>query len=411
MDGIKSLTSIQLPQISGPGPEYFAMPGRDRNTRLFLFLHDAIKSVPAVGKIKSVLEADQRISKLLSDGLVATGGGGGSRLELDTLVAWFVNYASNHNIAEATEKLVEYLKADEVNYLAVIWVVGVEVESAVKITDDVDLVPISLMPDNSDREYFEQHEFNFLSAGVVKPKAALVAKSRTTKVLANEPAKESKKNSDRIQTIFKSLHDNALLLNLLPELACIANYSTSYLEESVPPGPFGGRGGSRPIQDIAGTHKITKATAIMLADHNYNELLNSFSSLTGRDLERWTLIISRLSQAKRRSEIADKVLDLCIAMEMAIMGDHGHREQLSLTFRLRGARVLSDDAGERKKIHDELKAIYDYRSKVAHSGGITQIERNHLQENIDRYEALASNICSTILIKGKDLKWDEVLLS
>jgi len=397
--------------MADPGPEYFAAPGRDRNTRLFLFLHDAIKSVPAIGNIKSILEADERIKKLLSGGLVATGGGGGSKLELDTLVAWFVNYASNHNIADATDKLEAYLNAEEVNYLAVIWVVGLEAESIIRISGNVDLVPISLMPDNSDREYFEQHDFNFLSSGVVKPKAALVARSSTTKVLANDPSKEDKKNRARIQSTFQALYNNALLLNLLPELACIANYSTSYLEESVPPEPFGGRGGSRPLQDIAGTHKMTKATTEIMTTHNYSDLLKSFNSLTGKELERWRLIISRLSQAKRRFEIADKVLDLCIAMEMAIMSDHGPAEQLSLTFRLRGARILSNDPDERKKIHDQLKAIYGYRSKVAHSGGITQKELENLQSSIDQYEALASNICSTILLKGGNLKWEEILLS
>ena len=76
--------------------------------------------------------------------------------EIDTLVAWFVNlYATNHNIVDATEKLEMYLDAKEVDYLAVIWVVGLdEVESTIKLTDAVDLVPISLMPDNSDREIF-----------------------------------------------------------------------------------------------------------------------------------------------------------------------------------------------------------------------------------------------------------------
>jgi hypothetical protein len=411
MDDIKSLKSIELPQIAGPGPEYFAMPGRDRNTRLFLFLHDAIKSVPAVGKIKSVLEADQRVQKLISNGLVATGGGSGSRLELDTLVAWFVNYATNHNITDATEKLEEYLAAKEVGYLAVIWVVGLEVESTIKLTDTVDLVPISLMPDNSDREYFEQHEFNFLNSGVVKPKAALVARSSTSKVLANDPAKESKKNGEKIRSTFESLYDNALLLNLLPGLACIANYSTSYLEGSVPPGPFGGMGGSRPLQDIAGTHKMTKATTGMITKHKYDEFLKSFSSLKGIELERWRLIISRLSQAKRRWEIADKVLDLGIAMEMALINDTGHREQLSLTFRLRGARILTKDASKRKKIYNDLKDIYDYRSKVAHNGAISQQDRERLKSNIDRYEILASNICSTILLKGKNLDWENILLS
>ena len=84
---------------------------------------------------------------------------------------------------------------------------------------------------------------------------------------------------------------------------------------------------------------MTKATAGMMTKHGYDELFKSFSLLTGKELERWRLIISRLSQAKRRWEMADKVLDLGIAMEMAIISDPSHRDQLSLTFRLRGARI------------------------------------------------------------------------
>jgi hypothetical protein len=98
-------------------------------------------------------------------------------------------------------------------------------------------------------------------------------------------------------------------------------------------------------------------------------------------------------------------------MEMAIISDPSHRDQLSLTFRLRGARILTNDATERKKIYDDLKDIYEYRSKVAHNGAITRQDRDRLQDNINRYEALASNICSTILLKGKSLKWEEILLN
>ncbi|OGL37128.1 hypothetical protein A3E49_00680 [Candidatus Saccharibacteria bacterium RIFCSPHIGHO2_12_FULL_49_19] len=402
---LAKIENINLPDFSVPGPEYYGF-GRDHNTRLFLYLHDALQS-PEGARIKEILGKDSRVQALVSSALVSTGGGGGSKPELDTLAMWFIYYASIKGIPEAVKSLEAYLAASKIEYTAAAWVTGIEADQKVELVESVELVPIGLMPPSSDKEYFEEIEFSFHGNRTVKPRAALTLRGQTPKIFSSTP---SQANGERLGLVFGLLADSALVLNLIPGLSCLHGFTTSYLDDSVPMGPLGGRGGSIPNYDVSSVSKMTKVTPELLGENDYAALLNAYRKLTGEDRERWALIISRLGQAKRRFELADKILDLGIAMEMAIISSASHREQLSLTFRLRGSRLLAEDFTERKKIHDELKDIYEYRSAVAHNGVIARKDRSKLERNIQRYEELGSMVCSQLLLQHGRIDWDELLL-
>ena len=402
-DGLKDLLKLNLPDIAEVQVKNFVTEN-DFNTRIHLALIEATKNYPVAEQLKKTLENDIRIKNLLGK-LVSTGLGSASQFNIDSLSMWFLHYAKRNGSVAAVKALEKYLTEGQVDYLAIQWIIGIETEKKIKLTESVELVPIDLMPDSSEKEYFLQINLNHLGGRTVKPKVALVVSGRTSKI--NEI---SKKEERLFKSVYEALNNSTLLLNLVPDLACIANYTTSYLGESVPPGLFSGRGGSMPIIDIAGTNRITVVTSQMISESKFSELYAAFKKLKDDELARWWLIISRLSQAKRRWELADRILDLGIALEMALLEEASDHEQLSLKFRLRGSRILTKNLEERKKIYNDLKDIYHFRSEVAHNGLVPQKEKAKLEQKILGYEVLGSRICSHLLLNNNNINWREILL-
>jgi hypothetical protein len=125
--------------------------------------------------------------------------------------------------------------------------------------------------------------------------------------------------------------------------------------------------------------------------------------------ERFTRILERFSQAKRRNQIEDKILDLAISLEMALL-EGTSREQLSLSFRLRGSWFLCDNFTERKRIYDKLRDLYNFRSKVAHCGKLETKEIKVVRDNFDEYSSIVSKIFKKLIDKGKP-DWKDLILN
>jgi hypothetical protein len=143
------------------------------------------------------------------------------------------------------------------------------------------------------------------------------------------------------------------------------------------------------------------------------QLVTSFENRTDRDKEKLRLILSRLSQAKRRSQATDKVLDLGIALEMLLL-DEAKNDQISLIFRLRGSWLLGENPVDREKKYELLNSLYGARSAVAHNGTLPKkkngvIHAANFQEVFPQYEALATDIAQKIIMHGWP-NWKELVL-
>ena len=140
--------------------------------------------------------------------------------------------------------------------------------------------------------------------------------------------------------------------------------------------------------------------------------MKSFKTLCDPEKLRIRRICSRLSQAKRRAQIEDKILDLGIAMEMLLLQDNGNNDQLSLSFRLRGSWLLGNSPANRVEIYRQLKDIYDFRSNVAHSGVLCKgdaVKIKTVRDDFPAYQAYAEDICRKIIQDGKP-DWGKVVL-
>lgn len=186
-------------------------------------------------------------------------------------------------------------------------------------------------------------------------------------------------------------------------------YTALHNQDSVPFGPFTSAGGSGGMYDVLGTSSTPFPEKSI---QQFKDIYNGFSGLEEKEKVRWRRILNRLSQAKRRGQIEDKVLNLSISLEMMLLDDNQTNEQLSLSFRLRGTWLISNNKDERLENYNLLKNIYTYRSQIAHAGllgkgNYTKIAA--IKESFGSYQKLAEKIGMRLLITGKP-DWDKVIL-
>ena len=234
-----------------------------------------------------------------------------------------------------------------------------------------------------------------------------------TKAKRSDTQAQEIENDKEFWDSSRHLDEIALLLNSLDGVSCIPYFSTSYNLPDMPIGMFGGSGGGSPVYDIFG-YRSSKLSEAMKDD--INNLIDAFCKLSLNDKARIGRILSCLSQAKRRNQIEDKIFDLGIAIEMALLEDNKNNDQLSLSFRLRGSWLIGKEKKERQNIYRQLRDIYNfynYRSQVAHSGilcGNDPAKINIVREHFQEYSLLAEKIIRHLILNGHP-NWTELILA
>lgn len=108
-------------------------------------------------------------------------------------------------------------------------------------------------------------------------------------------------------------------------------------------------------------------------------------------------------------------LDLGISLEMLLLFTENKKErpdQLSLTFRIRGAWLVGVGLEDRKKVYSALGTIYSHRSQVAHNGEIDYQGLDHTQISDQRkvHLEVAERIFQKLILIGCIPDWKEIIL-
>jgi hypothetical protein len=297
--------------------------------------------------------------------------------------------------------------------MATLWVLGIELDAPIHLESGVIIQPIENMPDSNEKEIFSAahfRPFTFFGSNAL-PRVAI-----TTTYLENKKGSPDVTNTKRItveRACFNDLHpilnDIALLLNALPNVVCVPHVSTAYVQQTIPNGIFSNPGYGSQLVDVAtfNSRKIDSAIGPEI-----DLLLSSFNSLPIKERSRLRLILRRLSQAKRRTQLEDKMLDIGLALEMLLIDDSKTDTQLSLTFRIRGSWLTGKSGTERLENWELLKQIYNARSDVAHTGELSGGKAaaiQKIQDNVPKYVQLAENILRKIIIDGRP-DWTSLIL-
>lgn len=376
-------------------------------TRVYVQFADLVEKTEVGRAVVKALTEDPRVIALT--GKMITCGGGARRFEIKTLAMWFLWHANEHGLEKAKRDLNSFLSSKEVTVVNSLWVVGIEVEQPIFLRDEYIIQPANQMPDSGDKEYFLQRKIGHVIRRAPVPLCAITKPCRIQKAWSgDDPPLTTDKDHDFLK-VSRRLYEIALLLNVLNGISCVPYYSTSYGASATPFGPFGGSGGGWQDYDVLA---IRSAKLPSDSQALIDSLLAKYEELNDAERTRIQRVLNRLSQAKRRGQIEDKILDLGITLEMLLLEDNRNNDQLSLSFRLRGSWLLGKSAEDRVEKHRQLKEIYVYRSQVAHSGVLCNgkaKEIKRVQQSFDQYQHLAEDICKKIIMEGKP-DWRKLVL-
>lgn len=380
----------------------------DRQTQLYLGYSRLIENEDAGTQVLAALREDQRVQAL--DGYMISNGNNATGFEIKTLAMWFLWAIHEYGQDIAEKNLNIFLDSDKVSVINTLWVLGIEVERTLDLGNGYRIESVHKMPNSRDKQHYLKHDDHYFPQTTPKPKAAITCTCQTTKaVKGNEIFQQIKIREQEFWNSSQRLSEIALLLNAIDGVSCIPYFSTSYALPDMPIGMFGGSGGGSPIYDIIGRRSLKLSEDSVKEIHS---LVDAFGVLPPDDKLRMNRALSRLSQAKRRDQIEDKILDLGIALEMALLDDNVNNDQLSQSFRLRGSWLIGKDGDDRHIIYCQLRDIYKYRCQVAHSGALCKNNGIKIGGVIDRfqeYSYLAERIIRHLIYNGHP-EWSKLIL-
>jgi len=399
LKNLMNLGHLNLPKLRidrNPNVDDFA-------TKLYRQYSDYINHEDKGKEIVEQLEKDSRV-QALEDRMISRGFGS-SQFQIQDLAMWY-SWAINEFGPEIAEKnLNTFLESEMVAVVNALWILGVELKSSIALDNGIEIVPIDEMPDSRQKNDFEKIEFNSLGCRQLKPKAAITIKSKVLKSSPCDTFEIPEKDMPFMES-GRLLNDVSLLLNAVEGVSCTPFCSESYTLPDMPFGMFAGGGGGYRRHDIIG-RQFSKLSVSSL--NEINTLLTSFNKLSPQKKEQISRVLSRLSQAKRREQIEDKILDLAIALEMVLL--ENNKDQLSLTFRLRGSWLIGKNYEERKMVNSQLKEIYNFRSQVAHNGVLKGDERKikKIRDDFPEYSNLAEKIIAQVIHQSNP-DWSKMIL-
>jgi Apea-like HEPN len=120
--------------------------------------------------------------------------------------------------------------------------------------------------------------------------------------------------------------------------------------------------------------------------------------------------LDRLDRAVRGDDLADRSIDLGIALEALLLHEPGKQYQGELKFRLalHGAWLGGDDPQDRAEIQKTLKDVYDLRSRAVHTGRVEPNQKNY--EMIERGTLLCKRLILKMIQADGRVEWSTLLL-
>ena len=373
----------------------------------FLHIRARYKALLQTGKGKELTDgvrADPRVKDLLGKLVVVDVNY--DQFDLEAFLLWYLSRINNVGEQQARRDLDNYLNAESVTYLLVVWISNIKVDHKIHLFDDYYLVPFDEMPESLEK-YMAHDSSGLHQLGDDVADVALVRAIEIPKTYAST-------NGERflISWIWRSeLNEMLRLVDLLTLIhGCCAHVScyTGYLPENYPFGLFLGFNTDMHIP-YTHSHFCGPFEYVRTADTDMlKKQLAALLAKSDDEQELITRILQRISQAKNRINIEDKILDLGIVLEMLLLNDQDQGE-MSYRLALRGAYLLGASPTDRSCLYAILRRLYKLRSKVAHTGQLKGKMSSSATEEIDKYFEIVEHVCSHIILSGWP-KWDALIM-
>ena len=336
------------------------------------------------------------------DGLLINNGTGGAGYTESNLLYWLAWIANTHGMEAAEQRLREFASGDDVEALKVTCLIGATPRCGYELENGTKLVPVDHLPES-------WQKWELLANGPGLPpgfqSSANGALITPVKIPRFTDLNEPLESMESLRPLASYHHETALLLNAVGGVHCSTGLEYFYIDPMAQPVSFLSRSWGSVLHDVPGFRscEINAEQVGML-----RKLERGYRALPTSAQTRVQTILRRLAQAKRRSDVNDQILDLSIALEMLLIAQN--TDQLSLTFRLRGAWLLGDSPSTRREIYAKFKQLYDNRSKVAHEGKIPDKNVQRVAEAMPEYIDLAERSVQQTIAHGFIADWDDRIL-
>ncbi len=347
------------------------------------------------------------------------GGGSWSGVSHESLIQWLLYSANKSGLDNVFARLEKYLSIDYTPAEEVLAISGVVVDNPTKLTDEIELVPFESLPPSLFKSRFDPatvfpnlpagHTVDHAMSHAYKPPTAALRRRVELKPRVRNSQSHLEKLPPRDNALFDACECLTLLVRCSP-LPIVHSYE---LDSWIPCYGFLSTGWSAPIHDVLNSRYCQLSSDQLVSA---SSICKKFLELDRDVRERLRVPIQRLNQARRRSDIADKAIELGIAFEALLLGDSGQKEQISFMFRLRGAWFLGENTADRLCLLETFKRIYELRSAAVHEGKLKPMVKIKNQGDIDAssFLAQAEDLCTRSILKivelGKFPDWAKIIL-
>lgn len=348
-------------------------------------------------------------------------GRGASRVELKTALKWLLYTTSTSGEDAALSALARYAQLEHVPVEEFLAIAGVEVNKSVELAGGMRLIPFSEVPPSFVTDALDPAllKSEFLASFGISPAAFIFSRHVPPKAALVKPAQVKPKFWEAVSDQFSFLPESPDIyeacecITLVSSASPLSITSCVMPEQWVPCTGFVGIGLSHPPDEVIGK-TVVKLTDPQLID--LQALYGRFRTLDQKVRNSLRVPIQRLNQARRRSSLADKAIDLGVAFEALYLNDRSHKEQISFTFRLRAAWHLGVDPDNRKALIKAFNKIYECRSIAVHTGSLSkeEITMNGKKVNTKDFLDYADALCVCAIRKVIDESgypvWDSIVL-
>ena len=116
------------------------------------------------------------------------------------------------------------------------------------------------------------------------------------------------------------------------------------------------------------------------------------------------LACDRLIRSRAPGDLADRMMDLGVALEVLMMhGAGSENQEINYKLRTRAGWLLGRDPNERDNIAKIAKALYEARSRAAHRG---HVRSDTFATRLPEFDDLIFRLIRELLIRGTFPNWD-----
>jgi hypothetical protein len=293
--------------------------------------------------------------ELISNPMISSGDG--ALALLNELPGLLVKKAASLGEDAAIAWLKKLLVTKTAIAMQVLPVWGIKPSISIRLTDEISLTRIDELPPSYQLTGLLAPSIaGFPTFAIVPPAAALTRRFKLSPLVL-----ESDRSGPGPQ-FFPDLHDIRRCLGLVgPGLLTTTQEWTQLLDEDL--NALLGCG------HMQRWHEIQPFLLKDVQDFNASiarEIVQNYLAMDSAQRPKLNLAISRFDQALRRHSPGDAALELCIALEALLVGDG--QGELAWKVSLRAALLAGGTKEEKKINRATIKALYEARSGVVHSG-------------------------------------------